>query len=77
MAGPWRLHLVVAADKTSHLGSTMCFTQKKTKNGKAWKTWATDYRRLRALLEWKFQVQDFHELEVLSTSLIHSVARMG
>ena len=31
MGGPWRLHLVVAADKASHLESTMCFTPKNKK----------------------------------------------
>ena len=75
--------MVVAADKASHLESNMCFTPKKIKKkkkrkekGKAEKTWATDYRRLRALLGWKFQVEDLHKLEVLSTSLIHLVAYM-
>ena len=28
MAGPWRLHLVVAADQASHLWLAMCFRQK-------------------------------------------------
>ena len=32
MAGPWRLHLVVAADKANHLGLAICFRQK---NGRA------------------------------------------
>ena len=32
MAGPWRLHLVVAANKTNHLRSALCFRQK---NGRA------------------------------------------
>ena len=32
MAGPWRLHLVVAANKASHLGLAICF---RPKNGKA------------------------------------------
>ena len=32
MASPWSLHLVIAADKASHLGSAMCF---RSKNGKA------------------------------------------
>ena len=31
MAGPWRLHLVAVVDKTSHLGSTMCFRLKECK----------------------------------------------
>ena len=28
MADPWRLHLVVAVDKASHLGEALCFRQK-------------------------------------------------
>ena len=37
MAGLWRLHLVVTADKANHLGLAICFRQKMVEQ----KSWAT------------------------------------
>ena len=75
MAGPRRLHLVVAVDKASHLGSALCFRQKKIVE---YKSWATVTQSIKIVLGWKFWIQDpLHELEVLPLSLAHLVARKG
>ena len=74
MAGPWRLHLVVAADKASHLGSALCFRQK---NGRVEKL-GHSHPKHKTILGWKFWIQDpLHEPEVLPVSLAHLVARMS
>ena len=73
MADPWRLHLVVATDKANHLGSTICFRQRMVEQ----KSWATVTKNIKAILEWKFWIQDlFHEPEVLPVSFALLVARM-
>ena len=49
--------------------------------GKKWfgqKLWATVTQSIKAVLGWKFWIQDLlHEPEVLPVSLAHLVARMG
>ena len=42
------------------------------------KSWATVTKNIKAILGWKFWIQDLlHEPEVLSVSLAHLVARKG
>ena len=42
------------------------------------KLWATVTQSIKTVLWWKFWIQDLlHELEMLSVSLAHLVARMG
>ena len=73
MVRPWRLHLVVAANQANHIGLAMCFRQKMV-----WQnSWATVTQSIKAVLGWKFRVQDLiHEPKVLLVSLTHLVAHM-
>ena len=76
MVGPWRPHLIASIDKASHLGQ-LCVLGPPKKKVKQ-KSWITDNRCIKALLGWKFQVQDlFHEFEVLLVSLAHLVVHIG
>ena len=50
----------------------------KGKSGLWQKVWATVTQSIKAILGWKFWIQDLlHEPEVLPVSLAHLVARMG
>jgi len=74
MTGPWKLYLVVAADKASYLWSAICFRQQMVEQ----KSWVIVSQSIKAILGWKFWVQNLlHVLEVLPMSLAHLVARMG
>ena len=53
----------------------MCFG---VENGDGLKIRGTVTQSIKAVLEWKFWIQDLlHEIEVLLVSLAHLVARMG
>ena len=55
-------------------GNQLCLKEKK---GFWQKLWATVTQSIKAVLGWKFWIQDlFHELEVLLVSLTHLVAHM-
>ena len=50
----------------------------KGKSGLWQKLWATVTQSIKAVLGWKFWIQDLlHELEVLPVSLVHLVAHMA
>ena len=56
-------------------GSQLCLKEKK---GFRQKLWATVTQSIKAVLGWKFWIQDLlREPEVLLVSLAHLVARMG
>ena len=74
VAGPWRLHLVVVADKASHSGQLWVLCKKSVEQ----KSRATVNQSIKVLLGCKFRVQNLlHEPKMLLMSLTHLVARMG
>ena len=46
MAGPWKLYLVVVANKASYLESAICFRQQMVEQ----KSWVTVSQSIKALL---------------------------
>ena len=71
----WEAHLSEAQQMELANESQLRF---KGKSGLGQKLQATATQSIKAILGWKFWIQDlFHEPEVLPVSLSHLVARMG